>query len=59
MGLVGDGHEHRRGHGSTDLHQALTDDAGQEPGQADGDAHTGEGALAVGGQGVVAAPGAH
>ena len=59
MGLVGDGHEHRRGHGAADLHEPLADDTGQEPGQADGDAHAGEGALAVGGQGVVAAPGAH
>ena len=59
MVLVGhgdeDGGEHRPAH----LDQPGARDAGEQAGQADGDAHAREGAPAGGGQGVVAAARAH
>ena len=59
MLLVGHGHEHGCGDRPSHLDQPGPHDAGQQTRQADGDAHAREGPLAVGGEGVIAAAGAH
>ena len=51
--LVRDGDEHGGGHRAAGRRQAVTEHAGQQPGDADGQSDTGVGALAVGGEGVV------
>ena len=56
--VVGERNKHRRGHGARGLGEVLAEDAGDKPGHADGQPDAGELAVALAGQGVIAAAGA-